>query len=118
MAREAEIRLKVKLDDQNVPVSMQWEATDAPEAGPKACDAVFFSLWDPGSRNTLSFDLWTSDMSIDEMNFFTLERLLKLAETHRRATNGSEVSKLIEEFCQRLTDKLEEMAKTRLGESR
>lgn len=115
--REAEIRLTVKLDDKNVPISMEWEATDSPQETAKPCDAVFFSLWDPVARNTLSFDLWTSDMSIDEMNFFTLERMLKLAETHRRATNGGEVSKLIEEFCQRLTEKLEEIAKARLGES-
>lgn len=117
MSREAEIRLTVKLDDKNIPVSLRWEATDAPEAGPKPCDAVFFSLWDPTARNTLSFDLWTADMSVDEMNFFTLERMLKLAETHRRATSGGEVSKLIEECCRRLTEKLEELAKARLDKS-
>lgn len=115
MSREAEIQLRIQLDDKSVPVSIQWRATDGPQEY-QACDAVLLSIWDPKARSTLSFDLWTSGLTVDEMNFFVLERLLKLAQTHRNSTNGSEISEMIREFSQRLAGKLEELAKSRLGD--
>ena len=114
MPREAEIRLKIQLDDKNVPASIDWRATDGPE-GFHPSAGVLLSLWDPKARNTLSFDLWTADLTIDEMNFFVLERLFKLAETHQKATGGQEIADSIRKFCGELTEKLEERARARQG---
>ncbi len=116
MSRQAEINVKIELDERKLPATIQWRATDgAPDF--QAVDALLLSLWDPRSRTTLSFDLWTAEMTIDEMNFFVLERLFKLAETHRKATGSGEISKMIEDLCRVLTDKLETDAKARLDQS-
>lgn len=116
MAKVAEINLKVTLDETKTPVSIHWDATDAPERGEKSCDGLLLSIWDPQERNTLSFDLWTRKMTVDEMNFFVLERLLKLADTHRNATGQEEVAGMISRFGHRLAEKLEQLAKQRMSE--
>lgn len=108
MSREAEIRIIVHLDERKVAQKIEWEASDSPFDGARPCDAVSVSMWDPEERNTLSFDLWTNDLTVDEMNFFLLQRLMKMAETCRRSTQDPGITQLLEEFSKQFGDRLEE----------
>ena len=46
MSKEAEIKFSIKLDDNNIPVVIFWEASDSEFKGKKLCDSVMISIWD------------------------------------------------------------------------
>ncbi len=109
-SRQAEIRVQVGLDENRNPVDIRWEASDAAERGVHPAEAVMISIWDPEKRNTLSIDLWTSRMTIAEMDFFVLESLLKMAQTYRQATRNNEMADLLDGFANTLMKELEKRA--------
>ena len=111
MSKEAEIRFSIKLDDNNIPVAIFWEASDADFEGKKACDSIMISMWDRHERNSLSIDLWTKDMEVGEMNAHFFLTFMKMAETYERATKNKEVANMIKVFANDFASKVEEHAK-------
>ena len=110
MSRGKEIKFSVELDEDNIPVAIYWEATDAELKGKKACDSLMISIWDKEERNVLSIDLWTKDMMIGEMNTHFFLTFLKMAETYERATNNEEIAEMIKRFANDFADKVDELA--------
>ncbi len=98
MSRTAEIKVTVNLDGDNLPTSMQWQATEAKEDGPMPCQSVMLSLWDADNKTTAAIDLWTKDTTIDDMNLHFYQVFHKMADTYLRATKNAEVAKLIHDF--------------------
>ena len=68
MSRTAEIKLTVELDDDNLPTDIRWQATEASQPGPMPCQAMLLSLWDSEGKTTAAIDLWTKDMTVEDMN--------------------------------------------------
>ena len=98
MSRNAEISLKVDLDDENLPTRILWDATEAQTAGPKACQSMLLSLWDSENKTTVGIDLWTTDTTIDDMNLHFYQVIHKLADTYQRATSNAEIAERIHAF--------------------
>lgn len=98
MSRTAEIKVTVKLDGDNLPTSMEWQATEAQEEGPVACQSIMLSLWDAEKKSTAAIDLWTKDTTIDDMNLHFYQVFHKMADTYMRATKNTEVADLIHKF--------------------
>ncbi len=98
MSRNAEIRVTVELDDADVPTRMQWQATEAREAGPVPCQSMMLALWDSNHRSTVAIDLWTQEMTVDEMDLHFYQVIHKLADTYLRATKNSEMARKIRAF--------------------
>lgn len=109
MPKKSEIKFTVKLDDDNVPAAIYWEATDADFQGEKACDAIMISIWDKEEKNALSIDLWTKDMLVGEMNAHFFLTLLKMADSYQRATNNEELAEMIRRFAEGFADKVDEI---------
>lgn len=105
MARETEIHFKVSLDDNNMPVKIQWTATDGPQEEVMDSKSMMIGLWDGKEKNTLTIDLWTKDMQIDEMHTHFFQRLLSLADSYHRATGNPFVLEEIRQFCEDLGEK-------------
>jgi len=104
--RTAEIRLTVDLDADSVASGIQWQAEEAPGGGPAACQSMMLSLWDNERKTTAAIDLWTRDMTIDDMNVFFYQVLHRMAETYRRATKNESMAQTIHEFGNRFGDGL------------
>jgi hypothetical protein len=104
--RTAEIRLTVDLDADNVATRIQWEAAEAPDGGPAACQSMMLSVWDGGKKATAAIDLWTRDMTIEDMNVFFYQVLHKMADTYVRATKNESMAQAIHEFGNRFGDGL------------
>jgi gliding motility-associated protein GldC len=98
--RTAQIRLKVDLDAQNVATSIEWQADDA--AGPSACQSMMLAVWDRRTRTTAAIDLWTRDMTIDDMNSFLYQVLYKMADTCLRATKNEAAAQSIRKLADEL----------------
>lgn len=107
MAREAEIKLRIKLDEKNFPAEINWQATDSGFNGEKPTEAMLLSLWDGENKNTLSIDLWTNKMLVDDMSFHFYQTFLKMADTYQSASNNEEAGEMIRQFAYKFAEKLE-----------
>lgn len=105
MARETEILFKVTLDDQNMPVSIRWSASDGPQNEMKESKSMMIALWDGKDKNTMTIDLWTKDMQIDEMHTHFFQRLLSFADSYQKATGNPFVREEMLAFCEQLGEK-------------
>ena len=96
MAKDAEITVRVTLDDERMPIDMELSGTDFPE--PQAAKALLMSVFDLERRETLKIDLWTKDMQVIEMDRFMFQTLRGLAETYRRSTNNASLAGAMQQF--------------------
>src|SRR5690606_36652999 len=105
--------LQIELDDKNVPETIQWSSTDGESAEELPAKAMFLALWDAQYKNSLRIDLWTKDMSYDEMKRFFYETLQTLGDSFCRSSGGDPlVEKLIGElrdYCAHYADKMESL---------
>lgn len=90
------INITVHLDENRVPERIDWEAEDG---GIKSSSkAVLLSVWDEKEANTLRIDLWTKEMSVEEMKAFFHQNLLTLSDTFERATGESKMAAQMRDF--------------------
>ena len=66
-----EVRIKVRLDKDKIPEEIIWDADDL-NSEPVPVRAMLLSMWDHAGKDTLRLDLWTKDMTRDEMAIFFL----------------------------------------------
>ena len=107
MSKKSEIKITVVLDDKNNPEKIEWGATDAQFEGVKPAKTLLLSFWDEKENITLGMDLWTKEMTINDMNIHFYQVLLKLADTFERSTKNKNVADMIRKFGSDLAEKLE-----------
>ena len=107
------INLSIELDDNNIPEKIHWNATDA-DPGTHEANALLLALWDHKVKTGLSIDLWTKDMTIQEMNLFFYQTLQQLSETFFRATQNQELRDDIQKFAKEFIEKVKRMEKLNL----
>jgi gliding motility-associated protein GldC len=102
---KSEIKFIVTLDEEKIPESIDWSASDSGIAGVKPCHATMMSIWDPKENTTLRIDLWTKEMMVDDMKRFFYENFMTMADTYMRATNDKESADDIRNFAERFGKK-------------
>jgi gliding motility-associated protein GldC len=105
IVKTSEIAVKVGLNENNLPIAMKWSAQDG-QVENAAARAMLLSLWDPESKNTMKIDLWTKDMSVEEMKQFFHQTLLTLADTFERATGEHNISEDLRDYCYHFAEKM------------
>jgi len=98
MSRTAEIKLTIDLDGEQLPTRIAWQASDAQHRGPTNCQSAMLALWDSENKTTAAIDLWTPEMTIEDMNIYVYQVIHKLADTYLRATQDREIADVIHEF--------------------
>jgi gliding motility-associated protein GldC len=102
--KRSEIRLRVDRSDDGIE-AIRWEADEAPEPGQQEAGAMLLALWDATSRNAMRIDLWTKQMTVQEMNEFVFQTLMSLADSYQGATRNqmlaSEMKIFAREFAER-----------------
>lgn len=93
------IQLKVGLDDQQIPVRIDWSAQNGeqPPTG-KEAKAFLVSIFEKDSRDTLKMDLWVKDMQVNEMDRFFFQTLRGMADTYFKATQNKELATAMQQF--------------------
>lgn len=109
LKRTADIHVRVQRDAANDIDSIRWSATDAPDPGPQDARAMILALWDASERNSLRIDLWTKDMTVEDMNDFLFQTLLTLADTYQNATNNADIMADIKHFAREFAEKAAEV---------
>jgi len=105
MEKTADIHLRVQRDARDDIEAITWRATDAPEPGVQQARAMILALWDASARNALRIDLWTKEMTVEDMNDFLFQTLLTLADTYKNATNNLEIMADIKTFAREFAEK-------------
>ncbi|TVQ01941.1 MAG: gliding motility protein GldC [Balneolaceae bacterium] len=101
------ISIEVELDDQNIPENIKWSASDMQGYEDASCRAMILSLWDHTNKDTLRLDLWTREMTIDEMKIFFHQTLITMADTLERSTTDERISGDLRDFCSYFAEKME-----------
>jgi len=109
--KTSEINIKVDLDVNQVPEKIQWKASDSKD-GAQDVKAFLLSVWDTREKNTLRMDLWTKDMSIEEMNKFFFQTYITMADTFEKATNEDGMGDAMRDFAEFFGEKLGVIEKT------
>lgn len=105
--KKKDINIRVELDEKNIPSNIIWHATDLQGKDEAQCRAMLLSLWDANNKDTLKLDLWTKEMTVDEMKIFFHQTLLTMADTLERATNDERISGDMRDFCAYFADKMD-----------
>lgn len=99
------IEIKVGLDENQVPVEMEWNASDG--GGKGKCKSFMLSIWDEAEENTMRIDLWNKEMSVYDMQRFFHQTLLTMSDTYRTATGQDKIASEIRAFAQKFAEKTE-----------
>jgi gliding motility-associated protein GldC len=106
IVKKSGIRIEVGLNANNLPLDMRWSASDGGVENAPA-SAFFLSLWNPAEKNTMKIDLWTKEMSIEEMKQFFHQTLLTMADTFEKATGETLISEDLRDYCYHFAEKME-----------
>ncbi len=95
MAKQ-QIIIDVQSDAQHLPEKIIWQVPQAFEKGESK--AMALSLWDGKENNTLRMDIWSKDMSIDEMKKFFIQSVITFSDAMERATGDKSLSDKVKQF--------------------
>ena len=104
--KTSDIKISVTLDENKLPVKIDWTADDSGLDGVQESKAFMLSMWDKQENNTLRMDLWTKEMLVDEMKQFYHQTLLSMADTLERATGEDKMAGDMRDFAQYFAEKL------------
>jgi gliding motility-associated protein GldC len=106
IVKTSKVSVEVGLNENNLPIKMRWTAPDGGMENTPA-KAMLLSLWDPTSNNTMKIDLWTKDMSVEEMKQFFHQTLLTMADTFERATGEHNITEDLRDYCFHFAEKMD-----------
>ncbi len=97
--RKTNISIDIELDENHVPETMTWNAQDG-GVNNEATKAMLLSVWDDKAKEALRIDLWTKDMTQDDMKRFFHQIFISMASSYQRATDEEDVSQKIAAFAE------------------
>jgi gliding motility-associated protein GldC len=106
---KSSIVIDVELDENRIPQTIEWNATDSTVSDPQPAKAVMLSLWDGAEKTALRIDLWTQKMMVDEMADFYYQTFMTMADTYARATRQTELVNDIKKFAQEFYQKFQDI---------
>ncbi len=112
ITKTSDITLRVGLNAENVPVKIEWGASDRNNGALEECKAMAVALFDKEHRDTLRIDLWTKEMQVVEMDRFVYQILRSLGQTYLRATQNKDLAEDLGKFAQYFGEKTEIVPKS------
>lgn len=104
---QSKITIDVTLDDNRVPESIAWNATDNIAGSAQKARGMILSFWDGTEKTALRVDLWTKDMMVDEMADFFYQTFMTMADTYDRATHQHELVDDMKTFAKSFYEKFQ-----------
>jgi len=106
--KKSEINVTVTLDDDKVPHDIRWNATDSTAHDEQKAKAMLLAFWDGTEKTAMRIDLWTKDMTMDEMADFYYQVLVTMGDTFQRATGKTELVNNLKRFANQFHEKYAE----------
>ena len=105
IVKTSEIKINVGLNENHVPLRMKWSATDG-NIDNQETKAMLLAMWDEDKKQTLKIDLWTDQMTVEEMKFFFHQTLLTMADTFEKATGETLICEDLRDYCYHFAEKM------------
>jgi gliding motility-associated protein GldC len=105
---QSTITVNVQLDENRVPETISWKASDTTIQDAQKAKAMMLAFWDGAEKTVLRIDLWTKDMMVDEMADFFYQSLVSMADTFEKATNQKNLVNEMKEFAQNFYHKFQD----------
>ena len=102
--KKSEIKFIESLDEKNIPEKIEWVAEDSLSQDLKESKSISLSLWDDKKKNTLRIDLWTKEMTTDDMKKFYIDCLGGLSQSILNSTGDEFMSKETNKLCEKLIE--------------
>ncbi|AMQ57033.1 gliding motility protein GldC [Algoriphagus sanaruensis] len=106
--KQSEIKFQVTLDENNLPKSIEWDASDKEGEGLESTKSVSLNVWDNLNHSTLRIDLWTDDMSVAEMKRFYIDIIGGMAQTILNSTGDEYMAEEMKDLCDRMVKHVNE----------
>lgn len=103
--KKSEIQITVTLDDNKLPVNIEWKAEDGGIDNAES-KALMLSMWDKKEASSLRMDIWTKDMLVDEMKQFFHQNLVSMADVLERATGEDKMAGDMRDFALYFAEKM------------
>ena len=104
--KKSSIVIDVELDENRIPQTIEWNATEGTSGNAQQAKAVMLSLWDGAEKTALRIVLWTQKMMVDEMADFYYQTFMTMADTYLRATRQEELVDDIKKIRKGLSQKI------------
>lgn len=101
----SKIQIDITTDENKVPSQIQWSAEDS-DVSNKVAKAMALAMWDEKDGNAVHMDLWTKEMSVEEMRHFICQTMMTMASTLERATNDKAHADAVRNFTEELAKRL------------
>jgi gliding motility-associated protein GldC len=102
---QSTITVNVQLDENRVPETISWKASDTTIQDAQKAKAMMLAFWDGAEKTALRIDLWTKDMMVDEMADFFYQTMMTMADTYGRATKYDEMTAEMKKFAHEFYEK-------------
>ena len=109
--KKERLTIDVSMDDNLIPESIEWKSSQENKPSQTASAALIY-FWDAKKNETFNLDLWTKEMSIEEMNKMMFQTLMTLANTYERATSEDQMANAMRDFGQFFGERTEILPKS------
>ena len=106
--KKSEIKFSVVLDKDRIPKKILWNATEDLNNNINKTKSISVSIWDEVNKNTLRIDLWTKDMTVNDMKKFYIDTIGGLSQSILNSTGDSYMSKETNLLCDKLVKYIKE----------
>ena len=86
MSNKSNLNIVFDLDENQIPDKISWESLTDSKKSKHDAKAAFLSFWDRNDENAMSLNLWTKDISIEEMSKFYFQTFITMADNFEKAT--------------------------------
>jgi gliding motility-associated protein GldC len=109
--KKEKLTIDVTMDENLIPESIKWKSSQENNKVENASAALIY-FWNSSKNETFNLDLWTKDMSIEEMNKMIFQTLMTLANTYEKATSEDQLSNAMRDFSQFFGERTEILPKS------
>ena len=109
--KKERLTIDVSMDDNLIPESIEWKSSQENKPSQTASAALIY-FWDAKKDETFNLDLWTKEMSVEEMNKMMFQTLMTLANTYERATSEDQMANAMRDFGQFFGERTEILPKS------
>ena len=109
--KKEQLTIDVLMDDNLIPESIEWKSSQENKPSQTASAALIY-FWDAKKSETFNLDLWTKEMSVEEMNKMMFQTLMTLANTYERATSEDQMANAMRDFGQFFGERTEILPKS------
>lgn len=96
---KSSITIDVSLDENRIPSAIEWNASDSRDGETQKARSMMLAFWDGAEKTALRIDLWTKEMTVEEMADFFYQTLMTMADTYSRATQYDDQAEEMKKFA-------------------